>query len=190
MTRIEAHGVGFGLENEAGIFLTSNYSVVETHRGSDVTLNCRVKRGSDFGTVRGIILINLRFFIFLWTWSWNRICTALSSSSVKHNYIFNISFSLFYTLSFHLNSLHKLIFSSLVEKAHKIETLLKHHSPLLLSLFQISWFRRSEAGGVVLISVGDDVYISDGRFALVRPVLSMVSETEQFSIEQWEIMWQ
>ena len=42
----------------------------------------------------------------------------------------------------------------------------------------------------MLISVGDDVYISDGRFALVRPVLSMVSETEQFSIEQWEIMWQ
>ena len=62
--KIEAHGVGYdGVgEDENGIFLTSNFTLVETHQGSDVTLNCRVKRGSDFGTVQHFIsLINQKF---------------------------------------------------------------------------------------------------------------------------------
>ena len=40
---------------------------------------------------------------------------------------------------------------------------------------QMSWFKRHPDGRVVLISVGDDIYIADNRFSIVRPVLSMVS---------------
>ena len=49
-SNIQAHGVGVGSESDE-IFLSSNFTLVETHRGSDTTLNCRVRRGSDFGTV-------------------------------------------------------------------------------------------------------------------------------------------
>lgn len=49
---VQAHGVGLDSGLEDDIFLSANLSVVETHRGSDVTLNCRVKRNSDYGTVR------------------------------------------------------------------------------------------------------------------------------------------
>ena len=47
---IQAHGVGAASDSDE-IFLSSNFTLVETHRGSDTTLNCRVRRGSDFGTV-------------------------------------------------------------------------------------------------------------------------------------------
>ena len=49
-SNIQAHGVGGGSDPDE-IFLSSNFTLVETHRGSDTTLNCRVRRGSDFGTV-------------------------------------------------------------------------------------------------------------------------------------------
>ena len=48
--KIQAHGVGAASDSDE-IFLSSNFTLVETHRGSDTTLNCRVRRGSDFGTV-------------------------------------------------------------------------------------------------------------------------------------------
>ena len=49
---IQAHGVGAGQGAEHEIFLSANFTLVETHKGSDTRLNCRVKRGSDYGTVR------------------------------------------------------------------------------------------------------------------------------------------
>ena len=43
-------------------------------------------------------------------------------------------------------------------------------------ILQISWFKRSGAGGgLVLLTVGDNTYIGDSRVSIVRPVLSMVS---------------
>ena len=47
----ERREVGEGVEGE-GIFLSSNFSVVEAHVGGDASLHCWVNRGSDFGTVR------------------------------------------------------------------------------------------------------------------------------------------
>ena len=49
---IRAHGVELGRASEHEIFLSANFTLVETHKGSDTRLNCRVKRGSDYGTVR------------------------------------------------------------------------------------------------------------------------------------------
>ena len=47
---IQAHGVGGpGLGGEGQIFLSANNTVVETHMGTDTTLNCRIAR--DYGTV-------------------------------------------------------------------------------------------------------------------------------------------
>ena len=54
-------------------------------------------------------------------------------------------------------------------------------SVIYYSIFQISWFRRSQDGRVVLISVGDDIYLQDKRYSIVRPVLSMVSFWEKSS---------
>ena len=49
---IQAHGVGGpGLGGEGQIFLSANNTVVETHMGTDTTLNCRIARDSDYGTV-------------------------------------------------------------------------------------------------------------------------------------------
>ena len=49
---IQAHGVGGAdVEGEGNIFLSANNSRVETHKGTDITLNCRVARDSDYGTV-------------------------------------------------------------------------------------------------------------------------------------------
>ena len=42
-------------------------------------------------------------------------------------------------------------------------------------LLQISWFKKSEDNTLLLVSVGDDIYIKDDRFSIMRPVLSMVS---------------
>ena len=55
---IQAHGVGAGQGAEHEIFLSANFTLVETHKGSDTRLNCRVKRGSDYGTVRRSIVQN------------------------------------------------------------------------------------------------------------------------------------
>ena len=49
--------------------------------------------------------------------------------------------------------------------------------------FQISWFKRTQDGRVVLISVGDDIYVADERFAIVRPVLSMVRTNKNVSLK-------
>ena len=48
---IQAQGVAVDDGGEDRIFLSANLTVVETHRGSDVTLNCRVVRNTDYGTV-------------------------------------------------------------------------------------------------------------------------------------------
>ena len=49
---IQAHGVGGpGYGGEGNVFLSANNSRVETHKGTDITLNCRVARDSDYGTV-------------------------------------------------------------------------------------------------------------------------------------------
>ena len=45
---IQAHGVA-GLKDP--IFLSANNTRVDTHQGTDVTLNCRLARDSDYGTV-------------------------------------------------------------------------------------------------------------------------------------------
>ena len=52
MPVIQAHGVGGPeLGEEGHIFLSANNTVVETHKGTDTTLNCRIARDSDYGTV-------------------------------------------------------------------------------------------------------------------------------------------
>jgi len=49
--KIRAHGVG-GLGGADGeIFLSANNTLVETHKGTDTTLNCRIARDSDYGTI-------------------------------------------------------------------------------------------------------------------------------------------
>ena len=48
---IQAQGLALEEGGEERIFLSANLTVVETHRGSDVTLNCRVIRNTDYGTV-------------------------------------------------------------------------------------------------------------------------------------------
>ena len=48
---IQAHGVGGPGVVEGGIFLSANNTVVETHKGTDTTINCRITRDSDYGTV-------------------------------------------------------------------------------------------------------------------------------------------
>ena len=48
---IQAHGVGGPGVGEGGIFLSANNTVVETHKGTDTTINCRITRDSDYGTV-------------------------------------------------------------------------------------------------------------------------------------------
>ena len=94
---------------EERIFLSANLTVVETHRGSDVTLNCRVIRNTDYGTV--------------------------SSNN------------------------------------RRVGGVLLSFCDLLL---QISWFKKSEDNTLLLVSVGDEIYINDDRFSIIRPVLSMV----------------
>jgi len=49
--KIRAHGVDLDRESDHEIFLSANFSLVEAHKGSDATLNCRVRRNSDFGTI-------------------------------------------------------------------------------------------------------------------------------------------
>lgn len=49
--KIRAHGVNLDKESDHEIFLSANFSLVEAHKGSDATLNCRVRRNSDFGTI-------------------------------------------------------------------------------------------------------------------------------------------
>lgn len=49
--KIRAHGVDLDKESDHEIFLSANFSLVEAHKGSDATLNCRVRRNSDFGTI-------------------------------------------------------------------------------------------------------------------------------------------
>ena len=52
MPVIQAHGVGGPeLGAEGHIFLSANNTVVETHKGTETTLNCRIARDSDYGTV-------------------------------------------------------------------------------------------------------------------------------------------
>ena len=94
---------------EERIFLSANLTVVETHRGSDVTLNCRIIRNTDYGTV--------------------------SSNN------------------------------------RRVGGVLLSFCDLLL---QISWFKKSEDNTLLLVSVGDEVYINNDRFSIIRPVLSMV----------------
>ena len=48
-------------------------------------------------------------------------------------------------------------------------------------MFQISWFKRELDGRVILLAVGDETYIADSRFAVFRPVLSMVGLVGFFS---------
>ena len=40
-----------GEEERFGIFLSRNNSLVETHLGADIRLNCRITRDSEYGTV-------------------------------------------------------------------------------------------------------------------------------------------
>lgn len=52
MPVIQAHGVGGPeLGAEGHIFLSANNTVVETHKGTETTLNCRIARDSDYGTI-------------------------------------------------------------------------------------------------------------------------------------------
>ena len=97
---------------EDRMFLSPNLTVVETHRGSDVTLNCWVIRNTDYGTV--------------------------SSNN------------------------------------RRVGGVLLSFCDLLL---QISWFKKSEDNTLLLVSVGDEIYINDDRFSIIRPVLSMVCVT-------------
>ena len=46
-----AHGVVGPGGGEGGIFLSANNSLVETSKGTDISINCRIARDSDYGTV-------------------------------------------------------------------------------------------------------------------------------------------
>ena len=48
---VHAHGVGGGGGGEGEIFLSANNTVVETTKGTDISINCRIARDSDYGTV-------------------------------------------------------------------------------------------------------------------------------------------
>ena len=109
---IQAQGLALDDGGEDRIFLSANLTVVETHSGSDVTLNCRVIRNTDYGTV--------------------------SSNN------------------------------------RRVGGVLLSFCDLLL---QISWFKKSEDNTLLLVSVGDEIYINDDRFSIIRPVLSMVCVT-------------
>ena len=109
---IQAQGLALDDGEEDRIFLSANLTVVETHSGSDVTLNCRVIRNTDYGTV--------------------------SSNN------------------------------------RRVGGVLLSFCDLLL---QISWFKKSEDNTLLLVSVGDEIYINDDRFSIIRPVLSMVCVT-------------
>ena len=113
---IQAQGLAGDDGGEDRIFLSANLTVVETHRGSDVTLNCRVIRNTDYGTV--------------------------SSNN------------------------------------RRVRGVLLSFCDLLL---QISWFKRSEDDTLLLVSVGDEIYIHDDRFSIIRPVLSMVGVSPSLS---------
>ena len=53
---VQAHGVVGPGGGEGDIFLSANNTLVETHKGTDTTLNCRVARDSDYGTVSYYLL--------------------------------------------------------------------------------------------------------------------------------------
>ena len=114
---IQAQGLALDDGGEDRIFLSANLTVVETHCGSDVTLNCRVIRNTDYGTV--------------------------SSNN------------------------------------RRVGGVLLSFCDLLL---QISWFKKSEDNTLLLVSVGDEIYINDDRFSIIRPVLSMVCVTYLYNV--------
>ena len=57
---VESGAQGGTLE-KSGIFLSRNNTVVETHLGADVRLNCRITRDSDYGTVNFTVFHTRRF---------------------------------------------------------------------------------------------------------------------------------